>query len=132
MSRNRKSAKAAGARMEQAVADYLAWALNDRRVERRHLTGTKDRGDITGILLDGERVVIEVKDTARAGISGHLTEAQTEAGNDDAVFWAVVQKRHGIGIDSPLKVGQQLVVMTLNQYATILNHGVPLGEEMES
>ncbi|ROT86961.1 hypothetical protein [Bifidobacterium mongoliense] len=132
MSRNRKSAKAAGARMEQAVADYLAWALNDHRVERRHLSGTKDRGDITGILLDGERVVIEVKDTARADISGHLTEARTEAGNDDAVFWAVVQKRHGIGLHSTQAIGQQLVVMTLEQYATILNHGVPLGEEMES
>jgi hypothetical protein len=132
MSRNRKSAKQAGARMEQAVADYLAWALNDRRVERRHLTGTKDRGDITGVMLDGERVCIEVKNTSRSDVSVHLAEAQTEAGNDDAVFWAVVQKRHGVGIDSPLKVGQQLVVMTLNQYATILNHGVPLGEEMES
>lgn len=132
MSRNRKSAKAAGARMEQAVADYLAWALNDRRVERRHLSGSQDRGDITGVMLDGERVCIEVKNTSRSDVSAHLAEAQTEAGNDDAVFWAVVQKRHGIGIDSPLKVGQQLVVMTLNQYATILNHGVPLGREMES
>ena len=132
MSRNRKSAKAAGARMEQAVADYLAWALTDRRVERRHLSGSQDRGDITGVMLDGERVCIEVKNTSRSDVSAHLAEAQTEAGNDDAVFWAVVQKRHGVGIDSPLKVGQQLVVMTLNQYATILNHGVPLGEEMES
>lgn len=132
MSRNRKSAKAAGARMEQAVADYLAWALNDHRVERRHLSGSQDRGDITGVMLDGERVCIEVKNTSRSDVSAHLAEAQTEAGNDDAVFWAVVQKRHGVGIDSPLKVGQQLVVMTLNQYATILNHGVPLGEEMES
>jgi hypothetical protein len=118
--------------MEQAVADYLAWALNDHRVERRHLSGSQDRGDITGVMLDGERVCIEVKNTSRSDVSAHLAEAQTEAGNDDAVFWAVVQKRHGIGIDSPLKVGQQLVVMTLNQYATILNHGVPLGEEMES
>ena len=132
MTRNRKSAKQAGARMEQAVADYLAWALNDSRVERRHLSGSQDRGDITGVMLDGERVCIEVKNTSRSDVSAHLAEAQTEAGNDDAVFWAVVQKRHGVGIDSPLKVGQQLVVMTLNQYATILNHGVALGEEMES
>ena len=131
MTRNRRSAKQAGARMEQAVADYLAWALADPRIERRHLSGAQDRGDITGIMLDGERVVIEVKDTARADVSGHLKEAQTEAGNDDALFWAVIQKRHGIGIDSPSGVGQQLVCMTLEQYALLLNHGLPLGPEEE-
>jgi hypothetical protein len=116
--------------MEQAVADYLAWALNDRRVERRHLSGSQDRGDITGVMLDGERVCIEVKNTSRSDVSAHLAEAQVEAGNDDATFWAVVQKRHGIGIDSTERIGRQLVIMTLEQYATILNHGVALGEEM--
>lgn len=132
MTRNRRSAKQAGARMEQAVADYLAWALNDSRVERRHLSGTQDRGDITGIMLDGERVCIEVKNTSRPDIAEHIREAQEEAGNDDAVFWAVVQKRHGIGIEDRDTVGRQLVYMTLEQYALLLNHGMPLGEELES
>lgn len=131
MSRNRKSAKQAGARMEQAVADYLAWALDDRRIERRHLTGSKDRGDITGIMHDGERVCIEVKNTSKLALSEHIAEAMEEAMNDDATFWAVVQKRKGIGIDSPAGVGQQLVVMTLEQYALLLNHGQPLGPESE-
>lgn len=131
MTRNRRSAKQAGARMEQAVADYLAWALDDLRVERRHLSGSKDRGDITGITLDGHRVVIEVKDTAKLQLTQHLREAETEAGNDDALFWALVQKRRGIGIDSIEGVGQQLVCMTLRQYALLLNHGQPLGPDKE-
>lgn len=131
MARNRNSAKRAGARMEQAVADYLAWALNDPRIERRHLTGSKDRGDITGIMHDGQRLVIEVKNTSKLALSEHMGEAMEEASNDDATFWALVQKRKGIGIDSPAGVANQLVCMTLEQYALLLNHGQPLGPDDE-
>ena len=119
MTRNRASAKRAGARMEQAVADYLAWALDDPRIERRHLTGSKDRG------------VIEVKNTTKLSLSEHMGEAMEEAANDDATFWALVQKRKGIGIDSPAGVANQLVCMTLEQYALLLNHGQPLGPDEE-
>ena len=129
MPRNRNSAKRAGARFEQAVAHYLSWALNDERIERRHLSGAKDRGDITGILFDGHRVVIECKDTSKLALSEHLAEAEEEAANDDATFWALVQKRRGIGIDRLSGVGQQLVIMPLEQYALLLNHGLPLGPE---
>lgn len=131
MTRNRRSAKRAGARMEQAVADYLAWALDDPRIERRHLTGSKDRGDITGVMHDGQRLVIEVKNTSKLALSEHMGEAMEEASNDDATFWALVQKRKGIGIDSPAGVANQLVCMTLEQYALLLNHGQPLGPDDE-
>lgn len=129
MSRNRASARKAGAVFEGAVARYLAWALDDERIERRHLSGSNDRGDITGIVHERQRVVIECKDTARLDIAKHLREAETEAGNDDAAFWCVVQKRHGIGIGDREHVGQQLVLMTLEQYALLLNHGLALGSE---
>ena len=115
--------------MEQAVADYLAWALNDTRIERRHLTGSKDRGDITGIMHDGERVCIEVKNTSKLALAEHMGEAMEEAMNDDATFWALVQKRKGIGINSLAGIANQLVCMTLEQYALLLNHGQPLGPE---
>ena len=127
MVRNRKSAKKAGASFETAIANYLAWALNDDRVERRHLTGTQDRGDITGVMLDGQRVVIECKNTSRMNVSEHLREAELERGNDDATYGVVVQKRHGMGITTRETVGQQLVMMTLEQYA--LNHSQPLGTD---
>lgn len=129
MSRNRRSARKAGADMESATVHYLAWALDDPRIERRHLTGSKDRGDVTGVMLDQERVVIECKNTARMEVSSHLDEAETEAGNDGALYWAVVQKRRGIGLKNRDAVGRQLVYMTLEQYALLLNHGQPLGPE---
>ena len=129
MVRNRKSAKKAGASFETAIANYLAWALNDDRVERRHLTGTQDRGDITGVMLDGQRVVIECKNTSRMNVSEHLREAELERGNDDATYGVVIQKRHGIGITTRDTVSQQLVMMTLEQYALMLNHSQPLGTD---
>ncbi|MDU3532137.1 hypothetical protein ACUXZ5_03000 [Alloscardovia omnicolens] len=129
MVRNRKSAKKAGASFETAIANYLAWALDDERVERRHLSGVQDRGDITGVMLDGQRVVIECKNTSRMNVSEHLREAELERGNDDATYGVVVQKRHGIGITTRETVGQQLVMMTLEQYALMLNHSQPLGTD---
>lgn len=129
MVRNRKSAKKAGASFETAITNYLSWALNDDRVERRHLSGVQDRGDITGVMLDGQRVVIECKNTSRMNVSEHLREAELERGNDDATYGIVVQKRHGIGITTRETVGQQLVMMTLEQYALMLNHSQPLGTD---
>lgn len=129
MARSRRSAKKAGASFETAVADYLAWALNDTRIERRHLSGVNDRGDITGVMVDGQRVVIECKNTARLSVAEHLREVDIERGNDDATFGVVVQKRHGIGVSTLETVGQQLVIMTLEQYALLLNHGQQLGTD---
>lgn len=130
MSRNRSSARKAGSAFEKAVARYLAWALDDPRIERRTRNGAKDRGDINGVMLDGQRVVVECKNTAKLNVPEHLREADEEMRNDDATFNAVVQKRRGIGIDSLYTTGQQLVYMTLEQYALMLNHGQPLGSDI--
>ncbi len=95
MTRNRKSAKAAGARTERAVADYLAQQLEDDRIDRRVKTGSKDRGDIGGLRVHGQRLVLEVKDCARTDLAGWIAEAHLEAGNDDALLGLVVAKRRG-------------------------------------
>ena len=110
MTRNRQSAKKAGASFEKAVADYLAWALDDPRIERRHLSGMKDRGDITGVMYDQERVVLECKNVVQPRLNQWLKEAEEEAGNDDALLWAVVYKVRGVGITAD-KIGQHHVVM---------------------
>lgn len=131
MTRNRRSAKKAGSEMESATALYLSKALDDSRIERRVKNGSKDRGDINGVMLDGQRVVIECKNTSRLNIPEHLKEAEIEAGNDDAVFYALVQKRHGVGLKTLESIGEQYVIMTLRQYALMLNHGLPLAFEEE-
>jgi hypothetical protein len=95
MARSRTSARAAGTRTERAVADYLAATLEDDRIDRRVKTGARDRGDIGGLRVHGQRLVVEVKDCARQDLPGWIREAHHEAGNDDALAGLVVAKRRG-------------------------------------
>ncbi|MEE8725518.1 MAG: hypothetical protein SOI15_05540 [Bifidobacterium crudilactis] len=112
MSRNRRSAKTAGTRFETAVRDYLAWALQDERIMRPRLHGSKDMGDIANVCFMGQKVCIECKNTAAKAYKQHLREAAVEAGNLDAPFYFVVQKVPGIGIRSIDTLGQQLAYTT--------------------
>lgn len=115
MTRNRASAKAAGARFERNVADYLAEHVDDR-IDRRVKTGAADKGDIAGIRHMGGRVVLEAKDYGGRYLVGPwLTEADVERGNDDALAGAVVAKRRGT-----TDPGDQVVFMTLRDLVALL------------
>lgn len=115
MTRNRSSAKAAGARFERIIADYLAEHVDDR-IDRRVKTGAADKGDIAGIRHMGGRVVLEAKDYGGRYLVGTwLTEADVERGNDDALAGAVVAKRRGT-----TDPGDQVVFMTLRDLAALL------------
>jgi hypothetical protein len=114
--RTRASAKAAGTRFETAIAKALSDALADDRIERRARNGSEDRGDVSGVRLHGQRVVLEVKDCARLDLPGWTREAQLEAGNDDALVGLVVHKRKGCG--DPM---QQWVSMTVGDLVAILS-----------
>ena len=115
MTRNRKSAKDAGAKFESSVAAYLNDHVDDR-IERRRLSGGRDRGDISGLRHMGERVVVEVKNTARIDLAGWAAEAELERRNDDAVAALIVHKRHGKG-----QPGDQWVTCTLADLVALLN-----------
>lgn len=116
MKRTRASAKHAGAKFERQIADFLAMALDDDRIDRRVKSGAKDRGDIGGVRTRGQRVTIEVKNTARTDLAGWISEAHVEAGNDDALCGVVVSKRHGVGDPS-----EQWVHMTLSDLVAMLS-----------
>ncbi|MCA2248826.1 hypothetical protein JF729_13650 [Mycobacterium intracellulare] len=115
MTRTRKSARDAGSRFERQIADTLAQALDDDRIDRRTRNGARDRGDIGGIRIHGQRVVLECKDSARLCLPEWTTEAHTEAGNDDALVGLVVHKRRGVG--DPMR---QWVTCTLADLVAIL------------
>lgn len=98
MTRSRRSAKTIGTATETAVAKYLATKLDDpedRRIDRRARNGNKDRGDITGLYIHGQRLVVEVKDCARTDLPAWTNEAKLEAGNDDALAGLIIAKRKG-------------------------------------
>ena len=123
MTRTRQSARDAGAQFERQVADYLAAALHDERIDRRVKRGRDDRGDISGLIHMGGRIVVECKNTARIELGTWANEAEVERGNDDAVAGIVVHKRHGKG-----QARDQWVTMTLADLVSILTgarEGVP-------
>lgn len=123
MTRNRASAKKAGTAFETMMATYLRQALHDERIERRARNGNKDRGDISGLIHMGGRIVAECKNTTRADLGGWATEAEVERGNDDAVAGIVIHKRHGKGAP-----GDQWITMTAADFVSILTgsrEGVP-------
>jgi len=117
VSRNRASAKKAGTSFERLVADALALALDDDRIDRRPKNGANDRGDIGGVRTGrGARLVIECKD--RGGqlfASEWVREAERERGNDDALAGLVVAKRRGVA-----RPGAQYVIMTLDNLIALL------------
>ena len=112
-----------GASFEQLVADYLAAALQDDRIERRVKHGTNDRGDIAGLRIRGKRAVVECKNHQRMELAAWLDEAERERGNDDAEFGIVVHKRRGCG---KAKFGQNYATMTLETLAAIIAGGKEL------
>ncbi len=119
--RSRRTARQAGTRFERVMADYLAEAMNDDRIDRRPKTGSKDGGDIGAVrTMIGGRVVIECKDTSKLDVAGFLREAGTEAENDGAVAGVVIAKRRGIG-----DPGQQLVLMTVDDLVALLTDVSP-------
>lgn len=119
MSRSRTNAKRAGARFEQAVADYLAAHIDDR-IERRTGNGANDRGDISGLRHMGERIVVECKDTSRWTPAEWLRETETERGNDDAVAGLVVAKKRGTA-----DPGEAVVLMSLRNLVALITGQQP-------
>jgi hypothetical protein len=100
--------------MESLVAAYLAKHIDDR-IERRRLTGAKDRGDISGLRVHGHRVAVEVKDVAKLALSGWVNEAETARGNDDGLAGVVVHKRRGTA-----DPGDQYVTLTLRDLVALI------------
>lgn len=126
------SAKAKGRLMENAACEYLNAALGTDAIERRRLAGANDRGDLAGVRFGEHRIVCEVKNTATMNVAGHLREAHAEALNDNALLGVVIQKRKGIGVADRESIGRQLVYMTLEDFARLLNGGNPLAFETEA
>lgn len=114
MTRTRASAKAAGARFERDVADYLAAEVDDR-IDRRVKTGSADKGDIGGIRYHGHRIVAECKNHVRTDLPGWYAEAEVERDNDGAGIGLVVHKRRGAA--DPARAW---VTMTLADFAWLL------------
>ena len=117
VSRSPASAKKAGTSFETSIVKYLAEMLANDGIERRARNGEPDRGDVTGIKIDGSsRVVIECKNYGgRVEIGKWLGEAETERINDNAELGVVIAKRRGT-----TNPADQIVLMTVDDLVTLL------------
>lgn len=104
----RQYPKEQGSQFEVWTARYLAHVLDDDRIVRARLHGSKDEGDVVGVRFKGRRVVIECKRCKTVTLWQWLDETDREAGNADALMGAVVIKVPGYG---ERRMGSQLVAM---------------------
>lgn len=115
MARTRRSARQAGSRFEREIADYLNEHVDDR-IDRRVKTGALDKGDIAGIRHQGQRVVIECKNTSRLALGTWANEAEAARQNDgQALAGVIAHKRHGKGL-----AAEQWVSMTMTDFVALL------------
>lgn len=124
--RTRKSAKSAGSRFERLIADYLADELGDD-VDRQVKAGANDLGDVRGVRILGQSVVIECKEyRGQHKLPEWYREAERERDNKGACIGVVVWKRYGKG-----KAQDQHVSMTMAEFVRLLklvNGGITDGD----
>lgn len=103
------------------MADYLRDATG-LDIDRQVKTGSKDRGDLRGVVVHtGGRVAVECKNTAKPVIGIALREVEVERLNLEAVAGVVIAKRHGKG-----QPEDQLVIMRAQDFAAILRGHRPV------
>lgn len=113
-------AKQKGTAFESAIVEYLQNNLCDETIERRALNGTCDRGDISGVTFCGHRMVLECKNENRMRLAEYVREAEAEAANDNAFYYAVIHKKRGVGISNAKTIGQQYVTMPLHMLTNMI------------
>lgn len=113
--------KTKGSRFETRVAERLS-VLTGLPIERRHLMGVNDRGDLSGVVAGGHRLVIECKNVrGLAAVPQHLREAAREAVNDNALLGIVVQKRDRVSVETDAGIDEQYAIMRLADLARLIN-----------
>lgn len=117
MSRTRASAKQAGSAFERLIADGLAVALGDTRIDRKVKSGAKDKGDIANVRhANGEKIAIECKDRGGQFYAAEwVGEAEAERINDEALAGIVIAKRRGV--TDPLA---QWCLMTVGELVALI------------
>ncbi len=104
--------KQKGTLAETAVVNYLRqfWPS----VERRALSGAKDKGDVAGI----PNVVIEIKNHASYKLTEWIKETEVERNNAQASVGILVIKPKGLGVS---QVDKWYAVVPLETMVTLLN-----------
>lgn len=112
--------KSKGTSLETWTVRYLAWALQDTRIDRMPLHGNADQGDLIGIMFGGEPVCVECKDTKPPQYRRHWRELKVEMANMDARYGVLVQHRKGVGVKSIRGMARQMAVFDVEMLERFL------------
>lgn len=102
--------KQKGTNAETAVVKYLK-GRGFHNVERRALTGSQDKGDISNFY----DIVIEVKNHANPRLAEWMEELKTEIKNAEASTGIVIHKRRGT-----TNVGEWYATMPVSTYIDLV------------
>lgn len=102
--------KSKGTSLETWTVRYLAWALQDTRIDRMPLHGNADQGDLIGVMFHGEPVCVECKDTKMPNYRKHWRELKVEMANMDTPYGVLIQHRKGVGVKSLKGMARQMAV----------------------
>lgn len=117
MTRTRASAKKAGADFERDIADYLADAFGDGRIDRKVKSGANDKGDIANVMVHDQKLTLEAKNYGGQLKAAEWTaEAAVERKNDKGLAGVVVAKRRGV-----TDPGKQWVLMELDELIALIS-----------
>jgi hypothetical protein len=108
------SRRDAGTKLVRDACIYLTEALGEEIVPRS-TNGAKDRGDIHGLHIQGERLVVEAKNTTAMSLPQWVREAEVERENDHALAGVVLHKRKGTAA-----ADKQWVSMTLGELVSLI------------
>jgi len=92
--------KRKGTSFETACVRFLRGRLQDDRIERRALHGSRDMGDLYGLRAHGFEGIAECKDHAQWGpadLARWREQTVAERGNADADFSLLVIHKAGVG-----------------------------------
>lgn len=122
-------AKKKGTSLETWTVRYLAWALQDTRIDRMPLHGGYDQGDLIGVMFHGEPVCVECKDTKQPNYRKHWRELKVEMANMDTPYGVLVQHRKGVGVKSLKGMAQQMAILSVDVLERFLAVFSELSEE---
>lgn len=105
--------KSKGTSLETWTVRYLAWALQDTRIDRMPLHGNADQGDLIGVMFHGEPVCVECKDTKMPNYRKHWRELKVEMANMDTPYGVLIQHRRGVGVKSLKGMARQMAVFDI-------------------
>lgn len=110
-----------GTKFETACARYLCRRLDDDRVERRALHGSRDMGDLFGLWAHGTHGIVECKnykDWGKSDLTAWKRQALDERDNADAGFVLLVVHKSGCG---PKRFGENHCYVTLRDLHVLMD-----------